>query len=125
MKCPYCDKPAKLVTGNALYPHRPDLYHKFFYQCLPCGAYVGCHPGGTKPLGKLANAPLRKIRSKAHELFDPLWKNKTMTRKEAYAWLAKSLNISTHNCHIGMMDMEACKSVIDLMEKEQVHADAI
>lgn len=115
-KCPYCDKPAKLVTGIAIYPHRPDLLHKYFYQCAPCDASVGCHPGSTKPLGKLANAPLRKIRTQAHALFDPLWKTKTMTRREAYGWLAKELNISTHNCHIGMMDVEACKNVIQLMQ---------
>ena len=23
--CPYCDKPAALVGGSAIYPHRPDL----------------------------------------------------------------------------------------------------
>lgn len=73
--CSYCNKPAELVTGKEIYPHRPDLYPKKFWRCRPCTAYVGCHKpnagygDGTRPLGRLANAELRAAKSAAHAAF--------------------------------------------------------
>lgn len=58
--CPYCGKDSVLVNGHVIYPHRPDLLEKKFYWCKPCDAYVGCHPGTANPLGRLANAELRR-----------------------------------------------------------------
>lgn len=122
--CDYCGKPARLVTGNVIYPHRSDLFTKLFYQCAPCDAYVGCHPkarpdgtggmgGGTVPMGRLANAELRRAKQAAHAAFDPLWKSRTMTRKEAYAWLAKAMGVSRGNAHIGMFNAEQCRAVVE------------
>lgn len=117
-KCDYCGNAAKLVTGKAIYPHRPDLYRLSFWQCKPCGAYVGCHKkeggngDGTKPLGRLANAELRAAKTRAHAAFDPLWRERGMKRRAAYAWLAEKLGVSKAECHIGMMDVETCERVI-------------
>lgn len=124
-KCPYCHADAVLVGGSAIYPHRPDLFHKYFWACWPCDAYVGCHPrghhgreDGTHPLGRLANTDLRKAKQRAHEAFDPLWKGGNgMTRREAYKWLAARLGISFNNCHIGMFDEATCLAV-ELICKE-------
>ena len=44
--CDYCQKPAELVTGATIYPHRNDLAHLRFWRCVPCEAYVGCHKAG-------------------------------------------------------------------------------
>ena len=122
--CPYCDRPAELVTGRKLYQHRPDLFPLKFWQCDPCGAYVGCHKAGawvpelrktsdgTIPLGRLANAELRKAKSAAHAAFDPLWKSRAIHRREAYSWLASELGISIANCHIGMFDVDQCRAVV-------------
>lgn len=52
--CAYCGKPAALVTGRKIYPHRQDLWDKKIWECAPCEALVGCHPGTIKPLGRLA-----------------------------------------------------------------------
>lgn len=114
--CPYCSLPAKLVGGSAIYPHRPDLYHKRFYQCAPCGAYVGCHPGTTKPLGRLATEELRKMKSAAHAAFDTLWKSGRMTRKDAYAWLAAEMELPSADCHIGMFDEDQCRRVVRIVK---------
>lgn len=117
-KCDYCGNPAKLVTGEAIYPHRPDLYHLHFWQCEPCGAYVGCHKkeggngDGTKPLGRLANAELRAAKQRAHAAFDPIWRERRMRRHEAYGWLAAKLGISKADCHIGWMDDEQLRRVV-------------
>lgn len=118
MKCAYCGNDARLVTGDHIYPHRPDLYHKHFYECIPCDAYVGCHPGTTNPLGRLANAELRKAKSAAHAAFDPIWKSGRMRRGSAYAWLCDKLQIPKDECHIGMMDVGMCRRVVEICEGE-------
>lgn len=114
--CDYCGQPAEFVGGDVIYPHRPDLASKRFWRCAPCGAYVGCRPknkkygqDGTQPMGRLANAELRKAKMRAHAAFDPLWKDDAaLNRRQAYAWLAGRLNIPLSECHIGMFDVPMC-----------------
>lgn len=131
--CPYCQRASLLVTGKTIYPHRPDLVAKKFWQCAPCDAYVGCHPpahrngkggqgDGTTPLGRLANAELRKANRRAHDAFDPLWQARHMSRQSAYKWLAEQLGISPENCHIGMMDVEGCNAVVAAVESWRMAA---
>jgi hypothetical protein len=67
-------------------------------------------------MGRLANPELRRAKSAAHAAFDPLWKSRKMGRKQAYAWLARELGISVANCHIGMFDVDACRSVVKVVE---------
>jgi len=109
--CPYCQKESELVTGKEIYLHRTDLHSKAFYRCKDCDAYVGCHPGTTKPLGRLADAELRKAKLNAHAAFDPMWQGGKMARKLAYAWLARALKIPVDKCHIGEFDVEMCERV--------------
>jgi hypothetical protein len=110
--CPYCKRFSKAVTGKEIYPHRKDLFSLNFYSCAGCNAYVGTHKGTLKPLGRLANKELRRAKSKAHKAFDPLWKCLGMKRKEAYKWLAETLNIKVSECHIGLFDIEECETVV-------------
>lgn len=109
LTCPYCQQPAKLLLSSApLYQGRD---YGPAWACAPCGAWVGCHPGTTNPLGRLANAPLRKLKRRAHAAFDPIWKQKFMPRRKAYAWLAEQLGIEPKDCHIGLMNDEQCALV--------------
>ncbi len=104
--CIECANTAALVTGKRIYPHRPDLYGKSFWLC-ECGAYCGCHPGTTDPLGYPCGPATRQARSRAHAAFDPLWRGKGgMSRGDAYRWLARRLGIDKRDCHIGMMDAQ-------------------
>lgn len=121
--CPYCHNSAHLVTGQIIYPHRPDLWKYKFWLCAPCEAYVGCHKqgDGTRPLGRLANRELRDAKQAAHLAFDPLWRNKgkaALSRKEAYAWLAEQLDIDPKDCHIGKFDVARCKAVIAICQNK-------
>ncbi|MCT8526075.1 zinc-finger-containing protein [Glaesserella parasuis] len=116
--CPYCGSLSEKVTGKKLYPHRKDLYKKTFYECEPCDAYVGCHPNTEKPLGRLANAELRKAKKEAHSAFDPLWKKGYMKRGRAYLFLSKSLGIPQKDTHIGMFDVETCNRVKEIAGDE-------
>lgn len=128
--CDYCGRPAPLVTGEVVYPHRPDLWEKQFYACMPCGAWVGCHPpasaprggmgDGTVPMGRLANAELRRAKSAAHAAFDPVWQSTRMRRSDAYHWLAQELRIDPKDCHIGMFDLDQCRAVIAAVHRLQV-----
>lgn len=117
--CPYCCFTAKLVSGDEIYPHRKDLYEKKFWLCKTCNAYVGTHSNSKDhaPLGNLANKELRQIRLKAHSLFDPIWKNKHESRKNAYTWLAREMRMDRNKCHIAMMSVDQCKKVIEICKQ--------
>lgn len=117
--CGYCTIPAHQVGGLAIYPHRQDLGDKDFWLCRICGAYVGCHPGTAKPLGRLANAELRQWKQRAHRAFDPLWKSGKMSRRRAYDELRKLMGISEDECHIGEFDVENCKRVVRLLTPKE------
>lgn len=128
MKCSYCNGDAMRVTGREIYPHRADLYAKQFFRCLPCLAWVGCHPDG-RPMGRLADAELRLEKQKTHALFDPLWqqaprmyggsngKVKQVARIRAYEWLAARMGIPIDECHVGMFDVALCQRAQELIRE--------
>lgn len=133
--CDYCGEAAVLVAGDIIYPHRPDLHAKKFWQCGPCEAWVGCHPGTEIPLGRLADAELRLWKQKAHAAFDPIWKARwkrknsedknytpAMARGGRYAALAEKLGIPKQQCHIGMMDVALCRRVVEVCSKGEIEA---
>ena len=112
--CPYCNQAACLVGGDAIYPHRPDLFSLKFWRCAPCDAYVGTHKNydDHRPLGRLANAELRGWKQRVHQAFDPLWQDGQMSRSKAYSWAAEALGLPKNLTHIGMFDVETCKRLI-------------
>lgn len=57
--CDYCGHKAELVDDTVIYGH--SYGHKA-YLCRYCGAYVGCHGRSDKPMGRLADAGLRRKR---------------------------------------------------------------
>ena len=118
--CDYCGRPARfLASSEAIYRGR-----NFgpVYRCDPCDAHVGCHPGTTKPLGRLANSELRRAKSAAHAAFDALWLakqrrtgcSKQEARGAGYRWLAGVLDIDPAACHIGMFDVAQCQRVVEV-----------
>lgn len=119
--CRYCIKPAVLLRyGAEGYPYRAD--YGPIWTCVPCGAWVGCHPGTENALGGLANAELRAAKQAAHAAFDPLWQRKHAreggsrgnARRAGYAWLAEQLGIPPSQTHIGMMSLEECHRVVEV-----------
>ncbi len=114
--CIECGSVAKLTSGKAIYPHRPDLYSKHFYKCN-CGAYVGCHPDTTNALGTPAGAKTRNARKAVHAAFDPLWKNKLMKRSYAYQLLAEALEITGQQCHVSWFDAEQCAAALEAVKR--------
>lgn len=119
--CPYCGRQPELVTGISVYPHRFDLRRRLFWKCEPCEAWVGCHGrAGAVPLGRLANAELRAAKAKAHAAFDPLWRDRRMTRAAAYRWLSDALGIPKARCHIGWFDVAQCEAVVEACAAAEV-----
>lgn len=131
--CRYCLKPAVLLrAGAAGYPYRSDYGPT--WTCTPCQAWVGCHPGTENALGGLANAELRVAKQAAHAAFDPLWErkmrrdrcSKSQARKAGYRWLAEQLGIPFKKCHIGYMNLDECRRVVEICmavtTKEASHA---
>lgn len=119
--CIECGQLASLVDGEAIYPHRPDLFSKRFYRC-ECGAYVGCHPHTEIALGKPCGPTARKARNEAHRQFDALWRRKMakdgvsqgQARGAAYRWLAEQMSLPTAECHIGWMTADQANRVVEL-----------
>ena len=132
--CDYCGRSAKLITGQQLYPHRPDLAHIQAWQCKPCNAHVGCHDGTDKPKGRLANSQLRRAKIAAHAAFDPIWMDrfkwkseidpkykKSMARGGRYKKLAKVMGLPREKCHIGMMDVSQCYEVVKICNEGRLN----
>lgn len=114
-----CGGSPRLTDGREVYPHLPNLHHKRFWVCssVGCDARVGCHAGGSKPLGPImANAALRQARQRVHELFDPMWKSGRIDRTRAYDWLARRLNIEVRQCHVSHFDLARCQKAISILE---------
>lgn len=108
--CPYCNKTAILVDSKVVYA---KSYGPIWMCSGECEAWVGVHKNSPnfQPLGRLANAHLRRAKQAAHAAFDPLWKDGHMTRTAAYAWLRQALN-KNRPVHIGFMDETGCREVI-------------
>lgn len=119
--CRYCTRPAKLLRlGEEGYPYRRDFGPT--WTCLPCQAWVGCHPHTERALGGLANAELRAAKQAAHAAFDPLWQRKMereqcskgVARRAGYRWLSQQLGIPFERTHIGYMSLDECRKVVEV-----------
>ena len=63
-KCPYCGAPVLLKDSNYVYHNNKNYGKMWVCSNYPeCDAYVGCHPGTTIPLGRLADSALRKAKN--------------------------------------------------------------
>lgn len=119
--CDYCGREAAFLPSSA------ELYQGRDYgpawACLPCGAWVGCHPD-DRPLGRLADKTLRTAKQAAHAAFDPLWRARMArdgltqgkARGKGYKWLAAQMGLTRQECHIGMFDVAQCQRVVAICE---------
>lgn len=120
VNCDYCGRRAELVDSKVIYGR--EYGHKV-WLCRPCLAYVGCHKGTDKPLGRLANAELREWKKRAHAAFDPLWQYGRFKgyRQAAYSWLASRMGLPVEQTHIGMFDVAQCKRVVSICRNERMY----
>lgn len=116
--CAACqtDVAADRITGKIAYPHRPDLKNKPLWQCPLCDNFVGCHKGTDKPLGVIVSKEVKAIRVALHNLIDPVWKTKKLSRKEVYRALSKVLGYEYHTGNITNLSeaVAVCKAAESL-----------
>lgn len=105
-----CGGELALTDGREIYPHRPDLFTRRFWICRPCMAYVGCHPGTTRPLGQPAGPALRQARIRAHAALDPLWQSGWMSRNDVYRELSGILG---YEVHVAQSNEQQCERIIE------------
>lgn len=108
--CPYCKKEAEWVSNEAVYGRRWGESY-MCYWCRDCDAMVGCHLNSQRPLGTLAKRDLRRMRIKAHQHIDQLWRSGRYQRSTVY----RALNyVFGREIHIGESDIETCRKILGL-----------
>lgn len=96
---------------------RPSRYG-LFYGCTgypACNGTHGAHPDG-QPLGTPASKEVKLLRMRAHELFDKMWKEDGLTRKQSYRWLQDAMQMTQEEAHIGKFGKEECQRLIRVLE---------
>lgn len=110
LKCPECG--ADLVF-------RERGKYGPFYGCSKwpkCGGAHSAHVDGT-PMGVPADQATRTKRREAHNSFDSLRIKLVWSRRYSYEWLAKRMNLSAEQCHIGRFSIAQCEQAINICEK--------
>lgn len=82
-----------------------------------CDSYVRCHPDTTVPMGSLAGPRLRKLRGKAHEVFDPLWREGGAVIDRGMAYVIAGRVMGIEDLHIGQMSERQCLRFIERIEE--------
>ncbi len=129
-RCPYCTRLALFLTSSETVYNGRDFGP--LWICVPCQAWCGVHKGTREPLGRLADATLRRAKMSVHSVFDPLWKDVMSAyqdagvplnvllrigRTRAYQWLAHHLHIPFDDCHVGMFDVPTCQRAVEVIDR--------
>lgn len=61
----------------------------------------------------------KKLRMKAHRLFDPIWKSGLKSRTKAYMWLAWKMDIPLSEAHFGAMDKDRLQLAIEILKTQK------
>lgn len=115
--CPYCSNEVVLTSNKELYGR--EYGNGRCYLCRKCKASVGVHGGkkGKTPLGILATQEMKVLKKCCHDLFDPIWKSKLISRSNLYRLLATRLEIEIKDCHFGHFETTRLLQAIELMSK--------
>lgn len=107
-----CPEPG---CGGKLYL-RTSRFGLFFgcenYGRKGCKGTHGSHPDGT-PMGEPGDLATKHARMRVHAVFDRLWQEGRMKRKQAYTWLQRNMEMTPEQAHIGKFDQEQCDRVIE------------
>lgn len=111
LKCGECNAPMVL--------RKSKKFGSLFYGCSKFPECKGCHgayPDG-RPLGTPADRKTSAARIQAHDIFDRLWKNKRMTRPQAYAWMRQAMGLTEVEAHIGHFTAAQCERLITVIKE--------
>lgn len=116
--CPYCNRKARLITGKQLYRSIKRIKHYRFWRCDSCDAHAKCSRDG-KPIGSLANAELRQLRRKAHDLMEWIVASGTMDESELHKMLCQSVGRKSKRVMLVHYSKDDCQAIVDLLEPIQ------
>lgn len=113
IRCPYCGGTAILRNASYVYGDKSRGGQVYVCSHYPiCDSYVGVHPGSVIPKGTLANKELRQKRIQAHQTFDQIWKQRILSKPDAYRWIADKFCLNTRQAHIGYFSSYMCDQLI-------------
>jgi len=91
---------------------------RLFYRCEKypkCDTSCGAHPDGVIAAIP-ADVRTKTWRSRAHAKFDKLWQSGDMERTAAYQLMQKIMNMTEDEAHIGFMNADQCKLLIERLK---------
>lgn len=118
------------MTETAItYPSCPIHKVPLVLKASRFGPFLGCqrfpdcdithsvHKASLQPMGTPADQATRRARMRVHAAFDTFWRERVMTRRDAYRWLANQLGLSEDECHIGLFDLKACEEALTVIQR--------
>lgn len=107
LPCPECGAALILKDGA----------HGKFYGCSQfrwtgCTGTHSAHQASGKPMGIPAKQEVKAARHRAHTEFDALWMHGQMSRKQAYVWMQKVMQMTKREAHIARFSSEECERLI-------------
>lgn len=114
--CPDCKAPMVLKEGK----------HGKFYGCsnfrsTGCKGSHSAHQKTGFPMGTPAKPDVKAARHRAHKVFDEIWTTGRMTRKQAYQWMQKIMNLTKREAHIAAFDISQCEKLIEEVSRLRNH----
>jgi hypothetical protein len=125
--CDYCGAPATLArAGDENYPYRED--HGPLWMCAPCQAWIGVFPRSKRnvPLGRLADARLRELKTLLYDALEPLAQAKVRrdgcnvfeARAKGIRWIAQEIGVeSPEKQSIHTFDAEQCERAVEAIQR--------
>jgi hypothetical protein len=113
--CPKCG--SAMVLRNTMKYRYAGGHVRKFWACPrypECRSTCGAHPDG-RAASTPADEATRLARVRAHAAFDELWMSGGMTRREAYRWLQRALNLTVAQAHIGFLDRGQCERLVAML----------
>ena len=110
--CTTCesDQEAIKARGRDLYPGKGN--DKRYYRCTGCDrSWVTRHRHTGEPMGTMAGPDVRRLRSNAHRLVDPIWQSGRMSRQALYLKIGR---LTGRDYHAGTL---ATKAELDAVER--------
>ena len=105
LRC-HCGSPAVLRSAEGLCRmHRPGAMAYVCSRYPACDSFVMAHPGTLEPMGSL------------HQEFNKLYQSGLMSKRDAYQWLAMTVQAPMAHAHIGHLGEYYCQVVIDESRK--------
>lgn len=128
---PEWDKlPCQHCGGKVVYAPNSNIYHGksygngMCYYCTKCFSMCGVHSKpndyatpSRRPLGLLATKTMRQKKMKCHELFDTVWRNKKLCKRQmCYKKLATRMGIPKKQCHFGWFNEARLDQALDVLK---------